>query len=113
MALADILVALGAAVATVAVVGVARSRSGYIQVHASTLSAVGGAMLILTAALTTGEGALIGRSILVAAGLLLTAAVSGHALARLQYRMDHAAQSDRTPAQDGDGGSQTKRTSPG
>lgn len=113
MLLADVLVALGAAVATVAVVGVARSRSGYMQVHASTLSVVGGAMLILAAALTTGEGPLIGRSILVAAALLLTAAVSGHAVARLQFRMDQDAERERAPAQRGDGGSQTKRTRPG
>lgn len=82
---ADILTLLGLAGATIAVAGVARSRSVYMQIHASTVTVMAGAMFILAATLMSGDVAIIGRAILVAGFLLLTTPVSGHAIARLEY----------------------------
>lgn len=88
---ADILALLGVAGATIAVLGVARSRSVYMQVHASTVAVMAGAMFLLAATLPSGEVDIIGRAILVAGLLLLTTPVSGHAIARLQYLMERSA----------------------
>lgn len=101
LVVADILALLGLAGATIAVIGVVRSRSVYIQIHASTLAVMVGAMFILAAAVTSGEGDMIGRAILVAGFLLLTTPVSGHAVARLQYLT--AGADGAGAAQDGDG----------
>lgn len=86
--IADILTLLSALAATVAVAGVARGRSVYVQIHAASLVMMVGAMVVLAAALTTGKGDIIGRAILVAAFLLLTTPVSSHALARLHHHTD-------------------------
>jgi multicomponent Na+:H+ antiporter subunit G len=112
--IADILVLLGVAGATVAVVGIARSRSGYVQIHASTLTVMVGALVVLAAALTTGDGAIIGRSLLAAGVLLLTTPVSGHAMARLQFFLDGGAVPPGSPSPDqpDGGGSHTNGASP-
>lgn len=99
--IADILTLLGVLGATVAVAGVARSRSLYMQVHASTLLIMAGALVVLAAAFTTGTFDIIGRSILVAGFLILTAPVSSHAIARLHYLIESRG---KGPASEATGG---------
>ena len=80
------LMVLGSAVTTISVYGVLRMPDVYSQLHAAGLASGVGALAILLASIATRDAATITDAVLIAAFLLLTAPVSGHAIAWAAYR---------------------------
>ncbi|MGF1627797.1 MAG: monovalent cation/H(+) antiporter subunit G [Alphaproteobacteria bacterium] len=72
------------AVLTLAVVGLVRIPDTYVKVHAISKAVVLGPLLILAATLSIWELGLILRAVLVATFTVITAAVAGHAIVRLE-----------------------------
>jgi multicomponent Na+:H+ antiporter subunit G len=79
---ADALVLLGLVSVTVSVVGMVRMPSLLMRVHAAGQAVLVGVIIVLMGAVGSGQGKLIGRALLVAVFLLLTAPMSAHAIAR-------------------------------
>jgi monovalent cation/proton antiporter MnhG/PhaG subunit len=80
------LMMLGSIVTTISVYGVLRMPDVYSQLHASGLASGVGALAILLASIATRDAATITDAALIASFLLLTAPVSGHAIAWAAYR---------------------------
>lgn len=79
----DALVALGVLVITGAVLGIYRFPSVLARVHAAGAVPFGAALVLVGAALCTGDPKLILRALLVSAFLMLTVPISAHAIAWL------------------------------
>jgi multicomponent Na+:H+ antiporter subunit G len=77
---------LGSIVTTISVYGVLRMPDVYSRLHAAGLASGVGALAILLASIATRNAATITDAALIAAVLLLTAPVSGHAIAWAAYR---------------------------
>jgi monovalent cation/proton antiporter MnhG/PhaG subunit len=92
------LLALGLIVTTISLYGVLRMPDVYSQLHASGMASGLGVIAILIASIATRDAALITRAALVATFLLLTAPVSGHAIAWATYR--RAARHRERPAEE-------------
>lgn len=75
------LAALGVAVVVLAVYGMLRLPDVYMQLHAASKAAVFGVIAVLIASIGTGDLVTIGRAVLIATFLLITAPVSSHAIA--------------------------------
>ena len=84
--LAVVLLALGAIIMTISVYGVARMPDVYSQLHAAGMASGLGAITILLASIATRDAGIITDAVLVIAFLLLTAPISGHAIAWAAYR---------------------------
>jgi multicomponent Na+:H+ antiporter subunit G len=84
--LAVALLALGSITITISVYGVLRMPDVYTQLHASGMASGLGAITILLASIATRDAATIADAALVVAFLLLTAPISGHAIAWAAYR---------------------------
>lgn len=80
-----VLILLGLAVITVGVVGLARMPDVLTALHASSKVVVVGAFAIIAASFATGDAAIIGKGILIAAVLAVTTPVGAHAIARAAY----------------------------
>ena len=83
---ADGLVVLGLVAVTVSVVGIIRLPGVLMRVHAAGQAVLVGVLLVLMAAVGSGQGTLMGRALLVGIFLMLTAPVSAHAIARAAAR---------------------------
>ncbi|HME96125.1 MAG TPA: monovalent cation/H(+) antiporter subunit G [Methylomirabilota bacterium] len=84
--LAVVLLALGSITMTISVYGVLRMPDVYTQLHAAGMASGLGAIAILLASIATRDAATITDAALVIAFLLLTAPISGHAIAWAAYR---------------------------
>jgi monovalent cation/proton antiporter MnhG/PhaG subunit len=84
--LAAVLLALGSVIMTISVYGVFRMPDVYSRVHAAGMASGLGAITILLASIATRDPATITDAVLVIAFLLLTAPISGHAIAWAAYR---------------------------
>ena len=84
--LAGVLLALGSVTMTISVYGVFRMPDVYSQLHAAGMASGLGAMTILLASIATRDAGTITDAVLVIAFLLLTAPISGHAIAWAAYR---------------------------
>ncbi len=82
----DALVLLGLVAVTVSVVGIIRMPDLLMRVHAAGQAVFVGVVIILMGAVGSGQGALMGRALLVAVFLMLTAPMSAHAIARAAAR---------------------------
>lgn len=101
---AGVLILLGLAVITVGVVGLARMPDVLTALHASSKVVVVGAFAIIAASFATGDAAIIGKGILIAAVLAVTTPVGAHAIARAAYREGAGdAKGGRDAAGEGDG----------
>jgi multicomponent Na+:H+ antiporter subunit G len=83
--MADVLAVAGLAVITLSVLGLLRLPDVLLRTHAATKAVVFGDLTLLGASLGTWDGAIIARSAVVAALLLLTSPISSHAIARAEY----------------------------
>lgn len=88
---ADVLVLLGLVSVTVSVVGMVRLPGLLMRVQAAGQAVLVGVIIVLMAAVGTGQWPLIGRAVLVAVFLMLTAPMSAHAIARAAQRERDAA----------------------
>jgi monovalent cation/proton antiporter MnhG/PhaG subunit len=88
---AAVLLVLGSVIMTISVYGVFRMPDVYGQLHAAGMASGLGAITILLSSIATRDPATITDAVLVIAFLLLTAPISGHAIAWAAYRR-HAAQ---------------------
>jgi multicomponent Na+:H+ antiporter subunit G len=84
--LAVVLLALGSIIMTISVYGVLRMPDVYTQLHAAGMASGLGAIAILLASIATRDAATITDAALVIAFLLLTAPISGHAIAWAAHR---------------------------
>lgn len=84
--LAAVLLALGSIIMTISVYGVFRMPDVYSQLHAAGMASGLGAMTILLSSIVTRDAATITDAVLVIVFLLLTAPISGHAIAWAAYR---------------------------
>lgn len=87
-----VLIALGVFVTGLSVYGVVRMRGLYARLHAASKASVMGTVAILAASIGTHDGAMVGRAVLVAAFLLLTAPVAAHVIANAAYRRERGVQ---------------------
>lgn len=83
-----LIVIAATAVLTLAVVGLIRIPDTSVKVHAISKAVVLGPLLVLVATLPIWELGLILRAVLVAAFTVITAAVAGHAIVRLERRRE-------------------------
>lgn len=83
--LADALVVLALAVMTIGVWGLQRMPDVYTQLHATSKAVFLGVIAILAATALDGDGAVLARTILIAAALILTTPVSAHVVAGAAY----------------------------
>ncbi|HEX8539786.1 MAG TPA: monovalent cation/H(+) antiporter subunit G [Cystobacter sp.] len=83
---ADALVLLGLVAVTVSVVGVIRMPGILMRAHAAGQAVFVGVVIILMGAVGSGQWPLMGRALLVAVFLMLTAPMSAHAIARAAAR---------------------------
>ena len=81
----DGLALFGTAILVLSVYGIVRMPDIYSRLHAASKAGVAGVMPILLAVALLGGAELLGRTILVAAFLLLTTPVSAHILARAAF----------------------------
>ena len=79
---ADALVLLGLVAVTVSVVGMIRMPDMLMRIHAAGQAVLVGVVIVLMSAIGSGEGKLMGRALLVAVFLLLTAPMSSHEIGR-------------------------------
>lgn len=82
----DILVVVGLVIITIGVVGVIRFPDVYAQLHAASKAAFLGVSVLLVAAATGGEGAIVARVVLCVALLALTTPVASHVVAQAARR---------------------------
>lgn len=82
------LIAVGVFVTGLSVYGVVRMRGLYARLHAASKASVMGTVAILAASIGMRDGAMIGRAIVIAAFLLLTAPIAAHAIANAAYRRE-------------------------
>lgn len=82
----SLLVLCGLAILSVAVYGMVRMPDLYTRLHAASKAAVLGIIPFLLAAATTGEPAIIARSLLIGLVLLLTTPVAAHVIGQTAYR---------------------------
>ena len=103
---AGVLVVLGLILLTLAVVGIYRMPDVYTEIQATAKGAALGIVALVGAALLTGDGPVIGRALLIAVFLVITAPLAAHALVRAAYLSDEpmytgeeetGQQSDRGP----------------
>lgn len=92
--IADALVLSGTFVITLAVYGVLRMPDIYTRLHAAAKAVYLGVIAILLASLWSGDQAVVLRSGLIAALLMVTTTVASHAIARSAWL-------DRAPMQPG------------
>jgi multicomponent Na+:H+ antiporter subunit G len=85
---AGILIILGLAILTIAIYGMLRMPDLYTRLHAASKAAFLGVIPFLLAAATTGEPAIIARSLLIGVFLLLTTPVAAHVIGQAAYRTD-------------------------
>ena len=83
---ADVLVLVGLVAVTVSVVGIIRMRGVLMRVQAAGQAVLVGIIIVLMSAVGSGEWALVGRAVLVAVFLLLSAPMSAHAIAQAAAR---------------------------
>ncbi len=83
--LSQALVVLGLLIMTIAVYGIIRMPDLYTRLHAASKAVFVGGMLLLVAAGSTGNPAIIFRAILIGVFLVLTTTVSTHAICRAAY----------------------------
>jgi multicomponent Na+:H+ antiporter subunit G len=79
---ADVLVLVGLAAVTVSVVGILRMKGTLMRVQAAGQAVPVGIVVVLMGAVGSGQWALVGRALLVAIFLMLTAPMSAHAIAQ-------------------------------
>lgn len=79
-------VGLGLVTMTVAAIGALRYDDTFMRLHSAGKGVVLGGVSVLAGSIGTGDPALVARAALVAACLLLTAAVSAHAIALATHR---------------------------
>jgi multicomponent Na+:H+ antiporter subunit G len=84
--IADVLVILGVMILCIAMYGMTWMSDPYTRLHAASKAVFPGLTLLLAAAATTGESAIISRAILIGVFLLFTAPVSAHSIAAAIYR---------------------------
>jgi len=80
------LVLLGLSLATIGLYGMLRKPDIFHQLHAAGLVSTSAALLILLASFATGSAEIITSAILVGGFVLVTAPLSGHAVARAAWR---------------------------
>ena len=80
------LVLLGLSLATIGLYGMLRKPDIFHQLHAAGLISTSAVLLVLLASFATGNAEIITSAILVAGFLLVTAPLSGHAVARAAWR---------------------------
>jgi multicomponent Na+:H+ antiporter subunit G len=81
----DVLVVGSLLMATLAVWGIVRFDDVYLRLHAASKLLFIGLLPLLATTATTGDPAMLGRAVLIAAFFFLTAPVSAHAIARAAY----------------------------
>ena len=86
------LVLLGLSLATIGLYGMLRKPDIFHQLHAAGLISTSAVLLVLLASFATGSAEIITSAILVGGFVLVTAPLSGHAVARAAWR--------RTPPED-------------
>jgi multicomponent Na+:H+ antiporter subunit G len=107
---ADVLVVLGVLVMTIGVYGVFRMPDIYTQLHAASKAVFLGVIALLVASAATGEPAVLTRSLLIGAFLVLTTPVAAHVIGRAAYLQDERME---TPgARDESGHGLTERPPP-
>ena len=90
---ADALVLLDLFALTVGVYGVIRTPSTFLKLHASSKAVFLGVIpLLVAAAATGGDLAIIYRAVLIATLLLLTTPISAHAITKAAYQRGEATQ---------------------
>lgn len=72
---------------TLSVLAIIRIPDGYVRVHAVSTAVIVGPVVMLAAAVPTGDGALILRALLAAVFLAATSPIVAHALMRLERRL--------------------------
>jgi multicomponent Na+:H+ antiporter subunit G len=86
-ALVAVLLVLGAALMSLAAVGLLRLPDVYTRMSAASKAAtLGVSLVLLGAAVHFGTAAVAGRAVVIAAFLFLTAPVAAHAIGRAAYR---------------------------
>lgn len=85
---ADVLTVLGLLILTVGVYGVVRMPDVYTQLHAASKAGFLGIALLLAAAASEGDAAIIARGLLIVALLAVTTPVAAHAIGRAARRRD-------------------------
>lgn len=83
-----VLIVVGVLVTVLSIYGVVRMTGLYARLHAASKASVMGTVAILAASIGTRDGAMIGRAIVVALFLLLTAPIAAHAIANAAYRRE-------------------------
>lgn len=87
-----VLIAVGLFVTGLSVYGVVRMKGLYARLHAASKASVMGTVAILAASIGMRDGAMVGRAVLVAAFLLLTAPIAAHVIANAAYRRERGVQ---------------------
>lgn len=87
-AAAGALVVLGLLALTLAVVGIYRMPDVYTEIQATAKGASLGIVALVLAVALTGDGPAIGRAVLIAVFLVVTAPLAAHALARAAHLSD-------------------------
>ncbi len=85
---AVVLLVFGLLVLTLAVVGIYRMPDVYNEIQATSKGAALGIVALVLSALLTGDGPTIGRAVLIAVFLVVTAPLVAHALVRAAYLSD-------------------------
>ena len=88
---ADVVVLGALGMATVAAIGMRRMPGLYMQVHAAATVPILSLVPLALAQGLLGDGFLLAKALLVVAFLLLTTAVTSHAIALAAYRRDREA----------------------
>jgi multicomponent Na+:H+ antiporter subunit G len=97
---ASILLLLGLSLATIGMYGLLRMPDIYHQLHAAGLITGISVILVLLASLATGNAAIITSAILVIAFVLVTAPLSGHAIAQAALHRSTRVQDPDAPDAD-------------
>jgi multicomponent Na+:H+ antiporter subunit G len=86
--LSGVLVVFGLGILSIAVYGMLRMPDLYTALHAASKAAFLGTLPFLLAAMTTGQPAMITRSILIGVFLLLTTPVAAHVIGQAAFRTE-------------------------
>ncbi len=84
--MADALIVLGLLILSLAIYGMLRMPDLYTRLHAASKAAFLGVIPFLVAAATTGQAAMISRSLLIGVFLLLTTPVAAHVIGHTAYQ---------------------------
>jgi monovalent cation/proton antiporter MnhG/PhaG subunit len=98
--LGSALLLLGLTLATVGLYGMLRKPDIFHQLHAAGLVTGAAVLLILLASFATGSAEIITSAILVGGFVLVTAPLSGHAVARAAWRRMRPTGAEETPGTD-------------